>query len=192
MKRKTNINKKYSHFAVHTATGKIVDGWEYGNLDKDDIKYYFKQDAKDNDYSLKEFKCIDALTLFKRGVNPYDSDNWSNVGDLYNLVEAVVVEAVDYSDLPQNDSFVITKDYLEPNCQFADATEVQKAQIKKDGFTVHFMMYDDDQELYYGGYLKTKLEGSEGAFRPLEDWGMPNAGCTDIKYKEADGKYHSL
>ena len=99
---------------------------------------------------------------------------------------------IDYSNLPQNESFVITKEYLTPNSDFQDATKEQLLQINKDGFTVHFMMYDDDDILYYGGYLKTDLEGSEDAFAPLDDYGMPNAGCTDIKYKESDGKYHSL
>jgi len=192
---KIKINKKYTHFAVHTATGKIVDGWEYPkSYEREDIMVFYKEDMKDNDRSLKEFKLVDALTLFKKGVNPYDNVNWINDHEL----NAPVVEAIsiDYSNLPQSDTFVITKDYLSVNSgstpDFATATDEQKVQIKKDGFTVHFLMYDDDDILYYGGYLKTELDGSEEAFEPLDCYGMPNAGCTDIKYKEKDGKYHSL
>ena len=41
----------------------------------------------------------------------------------------------------------------------------------------HFMMYDDDHELYYEG----TLFGRYGGFEPLDDFGTPNAGCTMIK-----------
>lgn len=44
-------------------------------------------------------------------------------------------------------------------------------------------MFYDDGIHYYNGLLKTKYEGTGAAFNPLEDYGMPNAGCTDIKYK---------
>ncbi len=193
---KTKINKKYSHFAVHTKSGKIVDGWEYpSDMDISDIKEYYKQDAKDNDYSAKEFKLVDALTLFKKGVNPYDSANWCNAYELnVEEVAPVIVEPVkvDYSNLPQNELFVVTKDYYSPNTYFVDATDEQKDQIKKDGFTAHFKMYDDDDTLAYGGYLKTELDGTEEAFAPLDDYGMPNFGCTDIKYRNADGTYSTL
>lgn len=104
----------------------------------------------------------------------------------------IEADDVDYSNLPQNKSFVVTHDYLDPNSEFTNATTAQLRQIKKHGFTCHFKMYDDDGIHYYSGYLLGKYEGCEQAFNPLEDYGMPNAGCTDIKYKESDGKYHSL
>lgn len=191
---KTSINKKYTHFAVHAKTGRIVDGWEYpADMDISDIKAYYKMDAKDNDYSPKEFKLVDALTLFKKGVNPYDSANWSNVCDLeVKEIEVVTPVNVDYSNLPQNSAFVITKEYLSTGSEFADATDAQKGQIKKDGFTVHFKLSDDDGEVYYGGYLRKDLEGSEGAFAPLDDYGCPNAGCVSIEYRNIDGSYSEL
>jgi len=40
-----------------------------------------------------------------------------------------------------------------------------------------FEMFDDDDELYYVGYLY----GDYTCFEPLDDFGMPNAGCTKIK-----------
>jgi len=51
-------------------------------------------------------------------------------------------------------------------------------EIKSHGLP--FKMYDDDDELYYEGFLL----GGDG-FEPLEDFGTPNAGCTKI---EVDGK----
>ena len=40
-----------------------------------------------------------------------------------------------------------------------------------------FSMYDDDGECYYEGYIFGDYDG----FEPLEDYGMPNDGCTGIK-----------
>lgn len=46
-----------------------------------------------------------------------------------------------------------------------------------------FTMHDDDGEKYYTGKLWTKNEpGTERDFVPLDDFGMPNAGCTEIRY----------
>ena len=51
-----------------------------------------------------------------------------------------------------------------------------------------FRMYDDDGNHYYSGFLI----GGDG-FEPLDDYGTPNAGCTEIKYREpGTGKYITL
>lgn len=101
----------------------------------------------------------------------------------------------DYKNLTQGPgtgplTWVITEDH--GVCNDCDnATPEQIEQIKKDGFTDHFKMYDDDGELYYSGYSKP-LNDVDG-FEPLDDFGMPNAGCTEIKYRNAtSGKYETL
>ena len=40
-----------------------------------------------------------------------------------------------------------------------------------------FTMYDDDDNCYYQGMIYGNYDG----FEPLDDFGMPNAGCTYIK-----------
>lgn len=40
-----------------------------------------------------------------------------------------------------------------------------------------FTMYDDDNNCYYQGMIYGDYTG----FEPLNDFGMPNAGCTYIK-----------
>ena len=42
----------------------------------------------------------------------------------------------------------------------------------------HFVMKDDDDETYYEG----DIYGDYTGFEPLNDFGMPNAGCTKIFY----------
>lgn len=83
---------------------------------------------------------------------------------------------VDYSNLTQNDNWVITFDH--DVCNDCDnATQEQVDQLQVDGFTESFKMYDDDGELYYSGWAKQDAD-----FDPLDDFGMPNAGCTEIRY----------
>ncbi len=49
-----------------------------------------------------------------------------------------------------------------------------------------FCLYDDDGELYYAGRM---LESPETqGFEPLDDFGMPNAGCTLIKIQNKETK----
>ena len=48
-----------------------------------------------------------------------------------------------------------------------------------------FRMYDDDGELYYKG------KASHPIFDPLDDFGMPNAGATEIRYK-IKGRWETL
>lgn len=52
-----------------------------------------------------------------------------------------------------------------------------------------FRLLDDDGQVYYEGYSNDK--DSEKAFMPLDNFGMPNAGCTEIQYWE-NGKWETL
>jgi|APSaa5957512576_1039674.scaffolds.fasta_scaffold00033_6 hypothetical protein len=51
-----------------------------------------------------------------------------------------------------------------------------------------FEMYDDDDILYYTGYICGEYDG----FEPLDDFGMPNAGCTSIKLDSGHGDMLTL
>ena len=80
----------------------------------------------------------------------------------------------------------VTKDILEDKYVSVlgphDAVEEDTARC-----TIPFRMYDDDGELYYEGVMSEECEG----FEPLDDYGMPNAGCTEIRLLE-DGKWVTL
>jgi len=52
----------------------------------------------------------------------------------------------------------------------------------EDEMVARFRMYDDDGEMYYEG-IATPDDGEDG-FAPLDDFGTPNAGCTEIRYLE--------
>ncbi len=114
-------------------------------------------------------------------------------------------------------AWAITKDHLfDPNdkSEWADKDEAKTVgpryaeltydEIVKHPDREHFMIYDDDMELYYSGFMvhgkfhEDAVAGgyapdeSDG-FEPLEDFGTPNAGAAHIKYKDKkSGKYEFL
>lgn len=69
-------------------------------------------------------------------------------------------------------------------------TLFRAANVGKDkwkGSPVHwFKMYDDDNNLYYSGVFAEVTPEPDGTmldgFEPLDDFGTPNAGCTEIRY----------
>lgn len=61
-------------------------------------------------------------------------------------------------------------------------------EIKQSGEP--FRLLDADGTLYYEGvYLGSDDETS---FRPLDDYGMPAAGCTTIQFRGEDGSWADL
>jgi len=85
-------------------------------------------------------------------------------------------------------AFVITRDFFaesDPTGQTKSSagvvgpngTVMSKDAIKAVG--IRFRMYDDDKQLCYEG----KHVGSD-QFEPLDCFGAPNLGCTEIRYLE--------
>lgn len=78
------INPKYTHFAVLKSTGKIINGWEYGDYDSSELKqekdWYFFNDIRDMDISPKVVSIVTAPYLQRSGIDPFDPQNW-HMGD---------------------------------------------------------------------------------------------------------------
>jgi len=62
------------------------------------------------------------------------------------------------------------------------------------GEGVAFRLLDDDKEVYAEGRFITADDtyGGEEDFAPLEDFGTPNWGCTEIQYKNNSGAWETL
>ena len=87
IKESVMADKKYTHFAIHKPTGKIMNAWNYKDVDKDELrsnpKEYFFNDLNDmsdtfnvdkinkKDVSIQHRKHLD-----KSGINPEDIKNW--------------------------------------------------------------------------------------------------------------------
>ena len=79
----------------------------------------------------------------------------------------------------------IDKDHIE-----GTADELSYGSIDTDTTAPgeQFRMFDDDGELYYSGSIWGDYDG----FEPLDDFGMPSAGCTGIQYKNDKGEWKWL
>ena len=80
---KSLINPKYTHFAILKSNNKIINGWEYGDIDVEDLKsdkeHYFYYDIKDLDLKPKDVKILTRKALERRNINPFDTNNWHKI-----------------------------------------------------------------------------------------------------------------
>jgi len=93
--------------------------------------------------------------------------------------------------------WIITTDHIDSNSKGTVGPRNAPDTIPEHWIKGIFKMYDDDGELYYTGTLSfdPKFEDSEPEvwFFPLEDFGEPNAGAVDIRYKNKNtGKWESM
>lgn len=77
------LGKGYTHFAIDKDTSKIVNGWDYKGIDKEDIKHYATIDLKDEfpEKKLSSFKIVTRKSLMNNGINPNDTNNWGKNGE---------------------------------------------------------------------------------------------------------------
>lgn len=90
-------------------------------------------------------------------------------------------------------AWIITRDHLAE--EFGDmenevgitgpraAPDDLLALVKADQGHV-FYLYDDDGIKYYTGRLITSgdMDDEDHCYAPLRDFGMPNAGCTEVRW----------
>ncbi len=88
-------------------------------------------------------------------------------------------------------AWIITKDHIAEGIEDSDVgvcgpreSNGEADDLVADGEGRLFRMYDDDGILYYTGrlYDTTGEYGEAACYAPLGDFGMPNAGCTSVKY----------
>lgn len=78
-----NDGQSYTHFAVSKADGKIVNGWNYSDIEPSELRQfkndYFFDDLKEMGADPKEYSILSASALERRGVDPNDMENWENL-----------------------------------------------------------------------------------------------------------------
>ena len=98
---------------------------------------------------------------------------------------------------PRPYAWKITRDHLEAEGSPSSAVGTQgpehSSQAALDDLVSEtggewFRMYDDDEILYYEGYLT----GDYSGFEPLDDYGEGWAGCTRIAYPDVNGEWRQL
>jgi len=96
--------------------------------------------------------------------------------------------------------WTITKDLVTGPGQKGNAVGVcgpsectlSSAQIRAHKKSRFFQLFDADENLYYEGYCVLPDGLTEDAFHPLDNFGMPNAGATSIKYRNVAGLMETL
>ncbi|HID40635.1 MAG TPA: hypothetical protein EYP33_00575 [Pyrodictium sp.] len=87
-------------------------------------------------------------------------------------------------------SWIITKDNIDDGEALKHWNGKEATREEAEINCVYkFRMLDDDNNIYY--YGRSSDKDSEDAFSPLDDFGRPNAGCTEIQYYE-NGKWETL
>lgn len=75
--------KRYTHFAVNKANGKIVNGWDYTGIEQGELnqykKDYFIDDLVDMGANPMEYKILTAKGCLRQGINPNDNNSWMNL-----------------------------------------------------------------------------------------------------------------
>ena len=105
-KQENEINPEYTHFAVYKPNGKIITAWEYDGYDaqelKSDVRHYFYGDVEDEGFSTKDVRILNTKTLQRRGLDPFDINNWyterftdSNFEPNYGVDESVIDQQED-------------------------------------------------------------------------------------------------
>lgn len=89
-------------------------------------------------------------------------------------------------------AWIITKDYLreadERGAEGIASRDWKDARAGDKTYAPHaFRLYDDDGVLYYEG-RSTALD----SFRPLDEFGMGYAGCTEIAYWRPGDQWEQL
>jgi hypothetical protein len=79
-----SIDVNYTHFAVNKGTNKIVNGWDYNDIDSSELKSfandYFWDEIKDMGLNPKDFKILTKKSCIKQGIDPNDEVNsWENI-----------------------------------------------------------------------------------------------------------------
>lgn len=75
--------QSYTHFAVSKADGKIVNGWNYSDIEPSELRQfkndYFFNDLKEIGADPKEYSILSSSALERRGIDPRDMSNWENL-----------------------------------------------------------------------------------------------------------------
>jgi len=86
-------------------------------------------------------------------------------------------------------SWQITHDFIEDGLEIGlSGPSLRRTNNTHTHNESAFRMFDDDGVLYYAGLIWGDYDG----FEPLDDFGMPSAGCTEIQLRGSDGIFRTV
>jgi hypothetical protein len=180
---KENINKDYTHFLVDKSNNKILFGWDYSEVDSDDIRSYTRMDIRDmfSEKKPSELQVISRENLKRKGINPFDSSNWENIKE--NIQEGYNEETY----------YMFFQNIKQINEQCAKILEMDKQKVDNilksghDWAADHISTSKDDVEEVYN-FLNQKCKEDKQYDKPtgIEGRFMSEKDLKDIaeKYKQ--------
>tara|TARA_R110000851_G_scaffold251971_4_gene404484 strand:+ start:8259 stop:10553 length:2295 start_codon:yes stop_codon:yes gene_type:complete len=192
-----NIDPTYTHFAVFKLNNKIVDGWEYNNLDNEEIKHYSKIDIIDNfpDFKPSLFKIVTKRGLEKQGINPINSDNWGTPQGIQEMDSATAGgESGTFAfDAPAGDGSAFWNAGNKLNKGKGDMPMIRGAKITEDNYP-QYKLFDIKEglaigQVYKNGLGRRKINSVNklsGVIK-VRQWGDGSARDLNISKKEFGG-----
>ena len=160
------MTKYYTLTGIHSNSDSVRE-IIFGSFNRDDVEY--EKEAVREEYTEDNKRAYKGLKI--------------EVSDA-ELTQEHLQEV--YPEMMAG-SFVITEDHLDGVEKYNEGLATPET-VKAKGQP--FRLLDDDGILYYSGICLH--DGSESAiFAPL-DWGMYNAGCTEIQYLEKSGEWETV
>jgi hypothetical protein len=156
----------------------------------------------------------DLLEAYEKALAAYEAGDhgelhrrgYSTVSGSHNLLKEVEDPTIKFKPLAPSGTgygWLITRDVLaEEDARDGDLhlddvgaygpsdVVLTREQVAEHG--MDFRMFDDDGTLYYEGKFALAPDCHASGFEPLDDFGMPNAGCTEIHYKDTAGEWRRL
>jgi hypothetical protein len=155
LKENTEIDPTYTHFAIRKSDNKVVNGWEYKNLDNESIKEYCKMDLKDQfpDSKVSEFTIVTKRGAESKGIDPFDSENW------YKMDESIDPQGAAGDEEKEKEAKSVLVKKPNPNVSTNEQKlrsiihNLIKEEIDWDRFTTQVITND------YEGTIKRNEEG---------------------------------
>ena len=202
-------DKKYTHFAVGNADGKILNGWDYKGYDAEELssekKHYYYNDMDDMDYKKSEYTIQTAKKLISKGINPYDFDNWRKIDYSTNessydtkFPERKMANGGDVSEANKKYKVVKIfrksgrKEILEKNLTRAEAMRVVNSYPNSNtSMVVFYEMFKDggNTDLGYSNILnvlKSKIDDSIDEM-PMDYENAYNFKGEEVEHESRDG-----
>ena len=141
------VSKKYTHFAVNKKTGKIVTGWDYKGVDKEEIPHWTKIDLKDMDLKPAEFSILSKAALEKKGIDPFDHvKNWT--------AAHTVSESSSAEEMKHDHWYEMARGYKDDGMSMGEVEAKLDDMGCSNATDIALDLFPDDEEGDDDGYLE--------------------------------------
>ncbi|MFW6272723.1 MAG: hypothetical protein ACOC2U_02960 [bacterium] len=177
------INPNYTHFAFLKKTKKFINGWDFADIDSQDLKqdkmFYFFNDIIDmNDINPKDVVIGTAKKFQKQGLDPFDANNW------YKFEAEGWRDRDDLNEMDENDNFYGDEgdgraNFIDAANKFGGSRDLSKIRVN-DGIEVGDMIKNKHNGRVYEVTKPTHMS------RKWDETGEFTIGYNRIEFKDPE------